>query len=199
MQTDDCRGPFQEACERRIVLRGTDAVVGPGHSEDRRLLHIRPDCADLACRPLPVEAEAPGRAEELRAVGDREHALHADAESSDLAAPLVGHSHTQDGLDAACREGTAFVGDVEVTARQEDVHLAARLVAQFVCAVLDQLEDLSGAVSALEDPSLTVRMFENQAGVDPVGLKDPPGLLDDCFQHSLRFRRRLRSRHGVTP
>lgn len=56
---------------------------------------------------------------------------------------------------------------------------AAGLVAHLVGRVLDQLEELPVAVSALGDTALAVGVLGDQARVDAVRVQDTTGLLDD--------------------
>ncbi|WND24048.1 hypothetical protein RI060_26510 [Streptomyces janthinus] len=57
----------------------------------------------------------------------------------------------------------------------------------FVGRVLDELEELTVAVSALGDAPFAVRVFRDQPGVDFVGLQNPGGLLDHGSQHRGRL------------
>nr|WP_234029266.1 hypothetical protein [Streptomyces sp. PsTaAH-124] len=56
-------------------------------------------------------------------------------------------------------------------------------VGDFVGSVLDELEKLTVAVSALRDATLTIGMFGDQAGVHRIGPQNTGGLFEDGFDH----------------
>ncbi|MEW2293492.1 hypothetical protein ABZ719_12390 [Streptomyces sp. NPDC006743] len=53
----------------------------------------------------------------------------------------------------------------------------------FVGRVLDELEKLAVAVSALCDAALAIGVLGHEAGVHGIGLKNAGGLFEDGFDH----------------
>ncbi|WST46117.1 hypothetical protein OG592_18730 [Streptomyces avidinii] len=61
----------------------------------------------------------------------------------------------------------------------------ARLVGHFICRILNELEKLTIAVSALGDTALAIGVLGHEAGVHGVSLQDTRGL----FENGLDDRR----------
>ncbi|XDQ53610.1 hypothetical protein AB5J53_19050 [Streptomyces sp. R41] len=56
--------------------------------------------------------------------------------------------------------------------REDDVNSSTRIVGYFVCRVLDELEELTVAISALGDPALTIGVLGHETRVHCVSLQD---------------------------
>ncbi|WP_231573737.1 MULTISPECIES: hypothetical protein [unclassified Streptomyces] len=61
----------------------------------------------------------------------------------------------------------------------------------FVGRVLDELEKLTVAISALRDATLAIGVLGHEAGVHGIGLQNAGGLFENGFDHC-----RGRGRHG---
>ncbi|MEU6528564.1 hypothetical protein ABZ869_05145 [Streptomyces sp. NPDC046928] len=70
--------------------------------------------------------------------------------------------------------------------REDDMDTSPRLCGDLVGGVLDQLEKLTVAVSALGDTTLPVGVFGHEAGVHGVGLENAGRL----FENGLDYLRR---------
>ncbi|MER6803459.1 hypothetical protein ABT319_14995 [Streptomyces sp. NPDC000678] len=73
--------------------------------------------------------------------------------------------------------------------REDDMDGAAGLGRDFVRGVLDELEELPIAVSALGDASFSVRVLRNETGIDGIRLENAGGLIDDGLEHGGQFGR----------
>ncbi|WP_202557325.1 hypothetical protein [Streptomyces sp. SID5789] len=60
---------------------------------------------------------------------------------------------------------------------------SAGFARDFVGRVLNELEKLPVAVSALRDTTLAIGMFGDEAGIDSVCLQHAGGLFEDGFDH----------------
>ncbi|XDQ31871.1 hypothetical protein AB5J56_27940 [Streptomyces sp. R21] len=134
-------------------------------------------------------------AEEFWCVRHREYRFHADAKSSDLTSTFLRHTHSKDCLCTLRSDGISFVGAVEMGFCEDYVNLPSGFVRDFISRILDELEKLAIAISALSDSSLSIGVLGYETGVYGVRLKDARRLLDDGFDY-----RRERRRHcSCTP
>ncbi len=175
-QPDHGGGPGQQAVENLVGLPLPGLIERTRHPEDGSLVGLAVDATDQLAGPLPIEAEVTGGAEELGSITDREDRLDPHAEPTDLPAALAGHSHPQDGLGALRGDRRSLIGAVQVVLGEHHLDLAARLQADLVRRVLDQLEQLPVAVPARRDATFTVRMLLDQPGVDPIRFENALGL-----------------------
>jgi hypothetical protein len=63
------------------------------------------------------------------------------------------------------------------------VDAPARLVGDFVGRILNELEKLAIAISALGDTALAIGVFCYEAGIHGVRLQDAGGLLENCLNY----------------
>ncbi|GAB1329422.1 hypothetical protein ACE1SV_37610 [Streptomyces sennicomposti] len=67
--------------------------------------------------------------------------------------------------------------------REDHVDPSAGFAGDFVGRVLDELEKLTVAVSALRDAALPIGVFGHEAGIHGIGLQNARGLFEDGIDH----------------
>ncbi|WP_239475947.1 hypothetical protein [Streptomyces sp. CS090A] len=176
-------GPTEQLIQNGIRRTFRLRLQGAGHAQDGGLEiavdRLAAGLTDLFERPCPVESEGPGRAEELRSVGDGQDRFHPDPEATDLPTALLRHTHPKDGLGSFRRDLLSFVRAVQVRVGEDDVYLPAGRMRDLVRGILDEFEQLAIPVTALGDPTLTIGVFQNQPRVDAICLQNARRLFDD--------------------